>query len=102
MAKYTLIAEVAKRGINIQEVMNTGVSFAKANKIVSDYYKEKGLQVTRSGGFRESYYKFLRTESKTEAQALAFVQKHGSDNDKKKANKGHWVEILKLCEDVRK
>jgi len=97
-----LIPEVTKRGENIQLLMDSGKSFNKANQEVTAFYKEKGLQADRSGGFRPAFYDFLREGIKTEPQVVDFIKDNGSDYDNKPASVSHYKSIWQLAEDVRK
>lgn len=97
-----LIADIAKRGENIQILMDAGMSFAASNKEVTGFYKTQGLQADRTGGFRPSFYDFLREGKKSMDDVSKFIVANGSTYDVKKASIMHYVRIWELVESVRK
>ena len=97
-----LALDINKRGENIQILMNQGYSFNKANKSITKFYKQNGLVADRKGGFRPSFYDFLREGKKSMDNVGQFILSNGSDYDVKKASIMHYVKIWELVESVRK
>lgn len=56
------------------------VSLNKAGAIVTAWMKDRGYSASRSGGFREDFYEWLKEAPRTMDEVKAYCEENGSEN----------------------
>ena len=98
----TYIAKGIKDETNLDDIKvglfnEFNLSLGQVNKLVSKYMKDNNL-TTRRVGFTSMYYDWLKEGVKTEAEATAFINEHGSANTIRHAS--HFQAIRVLANDI--